>query len=324
MKTSTVRILSLVIALTFAFPAFLSAQTLKEAVEAYNAGASMLKDDPSGALVKLYEALEISLELDYDGQETQLLAQSLIPKAHQQLAMNLYRDKKLPETLDQLEKARKTSIDFNDDATLARVDKIIPQLYNQMGNAEFRQELFAEAIDHYKKAIDIKTDYTDPYWGIALSYEKMEDFDAMMDYLKKTLDVANSMNDKSKVENAQKKAKGYLLKSGDVAQKENRYAEAIDFFNKSLEFDAEDGTVYFLLAVNNAELKQWEKVIEFSALALEHANGQLDKAGIYYQMGTAYQNLKRNAEACESFSKALNGSYGPAAEYQMKEVLKCN
>lgn len=322
MRTYTSKLLAFM--LVFAVSFTLSAQTVKEAVEAYNEGASMLKENPEGALVKLYEALDISLELDYDGQETLLMAQNLIPKAHQQLAMNLYREKKLPETLDQLEKARKTSIDFNDKATLARVDKIIPQLYNQMGNAEFRQELYEEAIDHYKKAIEIKSDYPDPYLGIALSYEKQEEFEPMLEYLKQTFDIANQMNDRSKAENAQRKAKGYLLKTGDTAQKEKDHQQAIDCFNQVLDFDTEDGTVYFLLAVNYAETKQWDKVVENSNLALEYANSQVDRAGVYFQMGTAYQNLNKKAEACEAFSKALNGAYSAAAEYQMKEVLKCN
>ncbi|MDD2279743.1 MAG: tetratricopeptide repeat protein [Bacteroidales bacterium] len=323
MKTNKVKFLILAITLVLSLPFISAAQTVKEAVEAYNSGASMLKENPAGALEKLYQALEISEELDYDGQETKLLAQSLIPKAHQQLAMNFYRDKNLPETLDQLEKARKTAKEYGDNGTLARVDKIIPQLYNQMGNSEYRDEKFEKAIEFYLKSIEIKADYPDPYLGIALSYEKQENFDSMLEYLKKTIEVANSVNDINKADDAQKKAKAYLLKNGDSAQKDKKYDEAIEFFTKVLEFDKVDGTIYFLLAVNYSETKNWDKVVDNSKLALEYANGTLDKAGIYYQMGTAYQKLGKNTEACEAYSNA-SGSYSAAAEYQMKEVLKCN
>lgn len=323
MKTNKMKFLIVAITLVFALPFISEAQTVKEAVEAYNSGASMLKDNPAGALEKLYQALEISEELDYDGQETKLLAQSLIPKAHQQLAMNLYRDKNLPETLDQLEKARKTAKEYGDNGTLARVEKIIPQLYNQMGNSEYRDEKFEKAIEFYQKSIEVKVDYPDPYLGIALSYEKQENYDSMLEYLKKTIEVANSVNDKNKADDAQKKAKAYLLKNGDSAQKDKNYNEAIEFFTKILEFDQGDGTIYFLLAVNYNELKNWDMVIDNCKLALEHANGSLDKAGIYYQMGTAYQKLEKNTEACEAF-RNTSGSYSAAAEYQMKEVLKCN
>ncbi|HCY00336.1 MAG TPA: hypothetical protein DG754_09380, partial [Bacteroidales bacterium] len=162
------------------------------------------------------------------------------------------------------------------------------------------------------------------YLGIALSYEKLENYDSMLEYLKKTFEVANSINDRSKAEDAQKKAKAYLLRNGDSAQKEKKYNEAIEFFTKVLEFDQTDGSIYLLIAVNHNELKNWDKVIENCKLALEHANNSLDKTGIHYQMGTAYQSLGKNTEACEAFSNALSGTYGAAAEYQMKEVLKCN
>ncbi|MDD2197028.1 MAG: tetratricopeptide repeat protein [Bacteroidales bacterium] len=324
MKTNKMKFLILAITLVFALPFVSEAQTVKEAVEAYNSGASILKDNPAGALEKLYQALEISEELDYDGQETKLLAQSLIPKAHQQLAMNLYREKKLPESLAHLENARRTAKEYGDNGTLTRVDKIIPQLYNQMGNSEYREENFEKAIESYQKSIEVKTDYPDPYLGIALSYEKQENYDSMLEYLKKTLEVANSINDRNKAEDAQKKAKAYLLKKGDSAQKDKEYNEAIEFFTKILEFDQADGTTYFLLAVNYSELKNWDKVVDNCELALEHANGSLDKAGIHYQMGIAFQNLGKNTEACKAFSNALSGTYSAAAEYQMKEVLKCN
>jgi len=324
MKTNKLKLAITAIAFVFALPIFSAAQTVKEAVDAYNAGASILKDNPEMALEQLYKALEISEELDYDGQETRDLAQSLIPRAHQQFAMQLYKEKKMPETLEQLEKAKETAINYGDNGTLARVERIIPQLYNQMGNAEYRDENFEKAIDYYKKAIEVKNNYPDPYLGIALSHEKQDNAEQMLEYLKKTLDVANSVNDRNKAEDAVKKAKGYLLKTGDAAQKEKKHAEAIELFTKTIEFDQTDGSVYFLLAINYAELKEWDKVVENSKLALEHANGNLDTAGIYYQMGTAYQNLGKNTEACNAFSNALSGSYTAAAEYQIKEVLKCN
>lgn len=324
MKTNRLKFLAFAITIAFSMPFISSAQTVKEAVEAYNTGASMLKDNPEGALVKLYQALEISNELDSDGQETKLLAQSLIPKAHQQLAMTFYKDKKLIETLDQLEKARKTAKEYGDNGTLARVDKIIPQLYNQMGNSEYREEQFEKAIEFYQKAIEVKADYPDPFLGISLSYEKLANYDSMLEFLKKTIEVANSVNDRSKADDAQKKAKGYLLITGDAAQKGKKYDEAIELFTKILEFDQTDGLIYFILARNYSELKNWDKVIENSKLALENTNGNFDKTDVYYQMGAAYQSLGKNTDACQAFSNALSGKNSAAAEYQMKEVLKCN
>ena len=324
MKTNMLNKLLIVLTIALALPMFGLSQTVKEAVEAYNAGASIIKEDPQGALEHLYRALEISEDLEYDCKETKDLAESLIPQAHYQSAMLLYRQKQMYETLDQLEKALETSKKYFDKKTQASVERIIPQLYNQMGNSEYRADNFDKAINYYKKAIEIKSDYPDPYLGVSLAYEKMEDYENMLVYLKQTIEVANKANDRSKAEDAQRKAKGYLLRNGQEAQQAKKHAEAIDWYTKVLEFDNTDGTVYFVLAVSNSELKNWDKVVEYSELALAKANGSLDEAGIYYQMGVAYQNQGDTIQACQAFGNALSGSYRAAAEYQIKEVLKCN
>lgn len=323
MKINKIKKLLAVLTFTLALPFFGLTQTVKEAVEAYNAGASIIKENPVGAIEHLYRALELSEDLDYDGKETKELAESLIPQAHYQAAMQYYKQKKMTETLDQLEKALETSKKYFDKKTQSSVERIIPQLYNQLGNSEYRANDFEGAIKHYMMAIEIKPDYPDPYLGISLSYENMEDFDNMLSYLKKTIEVANNANDRSKADDAQRKAKGYLLRNGQEAQKNAKHEEAVEWFTKVLDFDKTDGSVYFVLAVSYGELKNWEKVIENSQLALDNANGALDEAGIHYQMGVAYQNLGDTAQACQEFNNALSGSYRAAAEYQIKEVLKC-
>ena len=147
------------------------------------------------------------------------------------------------------------------------------RLYNQMGNTEYREENFEKAIDYYKKAIGVKADYPDPYLGIALSYEKQESFDEMLDYLKQTIEVSNAANDRKRAEDAQRKAKGYLLRVGDEAQKAKRFEEAIEFLVRAIEFDDTDATLLYAIAVNYNELKNWGKVIEYGKLALDKANG---------------------------------------------------
>lgn len=319
----TIKLLA-VLAIFFA-PFLTTAQTLKEATEEYNAGATMYQEKkPEKALEHLYNAIELCEDLDVEGEETKILAEDLVAKAHLQYAMNLYRAKDMSKALEQLEKARETAIKYFDKNTEGRVDRIIPQLYNQMGNTEYRNEDYEKAIGYYNKAIEVKADYPDPYLGIALSHEKQENFDDMLGYLKETIEVSEKVNDRKKAESAANKAKGYLLRKGDEAQKAKNFDESITFFEKTLEFDKTDGFIYYVLANNYVELKQWEKVIEYGNLALENKTEAVDEAGVYYQMGTAYQNQGDSANACAAFNNALSGNYRAAAEYQINEVLKCN
>jgi tetratricopeptide (TPR) repeat protein len=297
--------------------------TKKDAVDAYNAGAQIIKQDPKAALESLYLSLKLSTELGEDGEETKILAESLIPRTHLELAMKFYGEKKMYETLEQLEKAQELAEKYNDNSTKQRVERTIPQLYNQMGNTQYRSNNFEKAIEYYNKAIKAKTDYPDPYLGISLSYEKLNDFDKMLESLKRTLEVANSVNDRNKAEDATTKAKAFLLRKGDEAQKANKNAEAVKWFTRSLDFDPNDGSVYYALSINFNALKDWDNAIANGNLALEKGNGSIDSNGVYFQIGTAYQEKGMSNEACKAFSNA-QGSFKAAAEYQMKEKLKCN
>ena len=319
----TIKLL-VVLAIFFA-PFTTTAQTVKEATEAYNAGATSYQEKkPEQALEHLYNAIELCEELDMDGDETKRLAEDLLAKTHLQYAMTLYRAKNMTKALEQLEIAKEKANEYFDKNTQARVERIIPQLYNQMGNTEYRNENFEKAVEFYNKAIEVKTNYPDPYLGIALSHEKQENYEGMLEFLKKTIEVSKSANDRKKEESAINKAKGYLLRKGDEAQKGKSYDESIEFFEKTLEFDKTDGFVYYVLANNYAELKQWDKVIENGNLALENKTETVDEAGVYYQMGTAYKNQGDTANACSAFNNALSGTYRANAEYQINEVLKCN
>ena len=310
--------------LAVALPFATIAQTKKEAVDAYNSGATMIKENPQGALDKLYEAITISEQLGEEGEETKVLAESLIPGVHFEFAMNLYKQKKSVETIEQLEKAEETAVKFGDAKTQQKVEKTIPKLYYAMGVNHYKADEFEKAIEYYNKAIQFNGGFSDPILGLALSYEKMEDYEKMLEYLAKTIEVAKKTNDNGKAEDALKKAKGYLMRNGDEAQKAEKFDDAVKYFSRVLEFDENDGSIYYVLAINYNSLKNWDKAIENANIAVEKGNGTIDSAGVYYQLGVAYQGKGSNAEACESFSKALSGSYKAAAEYQMKEVLKCN
>lgn len=314
----------LIVAFTFALSFTVIAQSKKEAVDAYNSGATLMKENPEAALEQLYLSLKLSDELGEDGEETKVLAESLIPTTHWEYAMKLYKDKKMYETLEQLEKAEETAVKFGDTKTQQRVEKTIPKLYYAMGVTNYKEDKFEKAIEYYNKALNFNPEYPDPVLGIALSYEKQEDYEKMLEYLKKTIEVANAANDREKSEDALKKAKAYLLRNGDEAQKANKNKDAVEWFGRVLEFDANDGSVYYVLAINYNSLKDWDNAIANANIAIEKGNGSLDIPGLYYQLGLAYQGKGSNDDACEAFSKALSGTYKTAAEYQMKEVLKCN
>ena len=322
MKTMLRKVLPLVVLLAISLG--VSAQTKKDAVDAYNNGATLMKNDPKAALESLYKAIEISEQLGEEGMETKSLAEKIIPTVHYSYAMTLYKAKDQNGTLEQLEKAEETAVKYGDASTQSKVEKTIPKFYYAVGVTNYKEKAFEKAIEYYKKALKITPNFPDALLGIALSYEGLNNFDEMLNYLQQTLDVANKTNNKDKADDAKRKANAYLLTNAQAMEKENKFAEANELYKKYLTFDEKDANIYYVLSVNYNKLEQYDSAIEAANKAIEYNTGtDSDKAGYYYQLATAFEKKGDSAAACDAYKKAAYGQFQAAAEYQIKEVLKC-
>jgi tetratricopeptide (TPR) repeat protein len=320
MKTLYRSYLVILLIATF-LPFHAVAQTKSDAIAAYEAGANLIETDPEAALVQLYLALEISDSNEfYDIKEA---VERLIPGTHYKLAEKFYREKKMYETLDQFEKALETAKLYFDRSTQQKVERNTPRLFLKMGGDERKDGNFEKAIHYYLKVIELKADMPEPYLGIALCYEKLENDEQMIEYLKKTLDVANQVNDRERADDAIKKANVYFLTNAQEAEKNKEYLKAIEFYTKYLEFDPNDVGAIFKIGDNNLILKEWDKAIDFFNQALAKGNGSIEPALIYYQIGVAYQGKNLKNEACQAFRNAKSGQYEANAKYQMDQ-MKCN
>ncbi|HPD94349.1 MAG: tetratricopeptide repeat protein [Bacteroidales bacterium] len=312
----------LVLLLTvLAFSAF--SQTKKEAYDAYNNAVSTYKQNPKGALDDLNKSLDICKQLGEDADEVRVAVEGLIPSVYFQQAMVSYKQKDLQGTLDNLEKAKETALQYENNSIVDRVDKTIPKLYNVMGNSKFKEDKFDEAIKNYSKAIAINPDYVDPYVGLTLSYEKMGNDDKMIETLNKTIEIAEKNNNAEVLSNTKIKAKAFYLKKADEAQKEKKYDEVVALLDDAIKYDEYDTDIYRLMAINYNRLERWEEGITAASKALELSKGTADqKAELYFLLATAYQNSNKVNEACEAYKNASYGAFKPNADYQIKQ-LKC-
>jgi TolA-binding protein len=81
--------------------------------------------------------------------------------------------------------------------------------------------------------------------------------------------------------------------------------------------------VYRSLFINYSELKDWDNAIANGNIVIEKGAGSIDLNEIYFQLGVAYYGKGNTEEACSALGK-VNGAFKARAEYEMKEVIKCN
>ena len=90
------------------------------------------------------------------------------------------------------------------------------------------------------------------------------------------------------------------------------------------EYGEGDANTYYYYALAYNKIKDWDKAIISANKALEIEKDEKDaKAKIYFELGTAYYGKGDTSEACKAYKDAAYGDYVAQANYQLKEVLKC-
>jgi tetratricopeptide (TPR) repeat protein len=157
-------------------------------------------------------------------------------------------------------------------------DKIV---YNNIGAIKEKQGLFREALSSYNKALEI-----DPYFSIATSNKKR---------VEKELEVIAVEQPSGKTA---KECFLVAVQAGD----EGDYEEAIQWYNRTLELDANYKNVYsnrgwakYMLSNYSGAIEDFTKVI---------TTNPMDKWA-YNQRGQAYIHLKLFEKGRQDFRKAL-------------------
>ncbi|BDX37222.1 hypothetical protein CYCD_05770 [Tenuifilaceae bacterium CYCD] len=296
-------------------------QTKKDAVDAYNSAATTYKQDPKAAIDNLLKAIEISDQLGEDATEIKVNSESLIPKAYFELAMALYKQKDLQGTLDNLEKAEETAIKYNDGSTKTRVEKAIPKLYNAMGTNMLKENKYEEAISNYIKALNFNPDYLEPNNNLVICYEKTGNETKMLEYIDKTIEVANKLNDQKTISDMKLKASNLFKQKAKDAGKD--YKLIVENLTNVLKYDNADPDIYRSLTINYSNMEMWNEAITSALKAIELKTGLADeKAELYSLLATAYQKINDTAKACEAYKNAAYGTFKPNADYQIQQ-LKC-
>jgi tetratricopeptide (TPR) repeat protein len=110
-----------------------------------------------------------------------------------------------------------------------------------------------------------------------------------------------------------------LLEKGQAAQNNERYAEAIDCYNRVIDLDPDALGVYFYLAGSYSVLNRHEEAIK----VMEKAQRlRPDNAPIYYNLGMLNKQNGRKMEAKKYFEKALKFAENDSSITDQSDFIK--
>ena len=299
-------------------------QTMKDAVEAFNKGASLAKTDPEGAIVAYESCIDIASKLGEEGAETKVDAEKQLPVMYFKTAVNYYKKKDFDTAISGFEKSKEVADKYGDKEISSKSDRVMPQVYYAKGSSLFKKKDFENAMPALEKAIELNPKYAKPYLVMASIYKSENDELKFIETCDKGIEVGTTIHDKKTVASINKLAKNTMFNNAVKAIEAENWSDAGKYLNSSIKYGNESADVYYQLAkVYNAE-KKWDDAIVVleKAIALD-AKDEAGKARYYYEYGVAYNGKGDTASACSSFKKALHGQYADNAKYQIEQVLKC-
>jgi tetratricopeptide (TPR) repeat protein len=311
------------------FTGISSGQTLNEAKEAFNEGVSAIQSNNfDEAIAQFNKCMEIYPELDeeesIEAEEMVVQIKSKLPALYYQVAMDLYKDKKLDEAIEKFVETSEVANKYNDQSTSERASKVVPQLYYQRAGNKYDNDDFKGALEDYNKAIELNPEYDKAFYMKSLVCKKLDDEEGFLESTRKAIESAGNNNNESVVSKAKESGSKYFLMKGDEAKSAQKYAEAKEYINRAIEFDSESPVAYYLLALVDNQLNNYDNAIEAANKALTYEdNVPEEKARIYYELANALKEKGENGKACDAYRKAAYGAYKEAAEYQIKYVLEC-
>jgi len=326
MKTITFRTLSLAVVMLFLGIGFASAQTAKDAVDAFNAGVTANQEkDYTLALSHFTKAIEIGTQVGTEADGIRIQAEGVVASIQYSIGMGLYNQQKIEEAIVEIAKAKELAKKYDDQKTLAKAEKTIPQFYNFLGNNALRDGQNEKAIENYSKCIALDSTYVKSYLGLARAYVKMNNYETGLATLDKTIEVGTTANKMEEVASAKKMACSISLMNAGLEQKKENFANCYKYATQALKYDDQNVDAFLKIAISSNKLSKFDEAIENinKALPLIEAKDDATKAPYYFALAEAYVGKKDNTSACGAYKKAAFGVYKDAADYQVTKVLKC-
>lgn len=305
----------------------------RAAVQAYNQASELAKQNEfEKSITKFKEAIKLAQDIGEEGADIAKLAREKLPGVHYDMALNEYRAFQNNQTVSQLDA---TITAFEDAAQAGEeygrqqvVDKAtnnaIKLRYNK-SRMQYSQGNYEAAMETINQVIENNPNYATAYYHKGLIYKKMDgNFDNALAALDEAIKIAEETDNAQIARQARENASGELVYRGNQRAQNNNYSQAIEMYNRALEYNPESATAHLKMSEAYNNRASWDQALTHAQKALElESGGQNAQAAIYFQIATAFKGQGNYDQACDAYANAAHGQYRQNAQHQMEYELKC-
>ena len=303
-----------------------------EAISTFNNAIELAENkDFDNAIGLFEEALQIAEQNDLADIKERV--ENQLPKVYASRASDAYStyqsNKDVPslnEAIRKFEEANEAAQRFGDDQIAERTRGVIPQLYYIKGVLHFRQQDLNASEEALNQAIQLNSNYAVAYYQKALVQKRKNrsNVDSYLQWIDRAIQVGEQVGDNTTVEKAKNNAVEELVYQGVQQADQRRFDSAISLLSRALDYDSSSPDAHYRLAEVYNKRSNWSRAIEHAQQALQfESGGVVDKAKIYFELGTAYQGSGQKTQACNAFEEAAHGEFRDPSLHKMEHELKC-
>jgi tetratricopeptide (TPR) repeat protein len=310
----------IITAFLFVFTLGLTAQDLNKAGKAYNEGISFAKENQTIEAIASYQkCADICAELGEVGEGLKTKAETQITSLYLKLGIDAYKSKEYDTAVALFKRSGEYAELINNPKSASKANSYIAATYTADGNNLIKEKKYEPAVESFTAALEYKPKYHKAYYGMAISYSKLENTEKMEEAVKKVIEYGGDDDDVEKAKTLA--ANHYLNLSGLCIQKES-YNEANMMAKKCIEYNYLEGTAYYYQALASNNLGNFDEAIKAAETGMKAE--QEDKSNLYFELGRAYEGKGDTEKACDAYKNVSSGPNVDAANYQRTQVLSCN
>jgi tetratricopeptide (TPR) repeat protein len=302
------------------------AQSREDAILAFNEGLEKVQNgNRSDAIESFKEAINISNRVGSEADDIRTRAQNQVPRLQLAIASELARERKFEEAIQAFEEAKEYAQSFGDNQSLRAAEGNIPIIYTIMGNNAYRAGNQEQALDYYNQSLEMNPNNPKPHYSKGLVFRSQENTEEALGSFDRAIQLALQTGDTQTEREAETAARDMLVFQSAKLIEAGQARRAAPLLERSLQYDAEHAATFYRMAEAHNLMGNWDEAISAGNNALQHeSGGRVDRAKIYFELGTAYKNKGNVQLACDNYSQAAFGSFRSAAEHQIEHELKCN
>lgn len=299
------------------------AQDMNAAGEAFNSGNEAIKAKDFAGAVGFYESsLDECNMIGADAAELQPKVEAQLTKAYYYNAQVLYKKKKFDASVAEFNKAIEAAGVSKDTKTEGKAKKFIPKVYTSQGMGLVKAKKYDESLVLFEKALGSKSANVKAYYGMGLAYKGKDDIDAATESFDNSIENGEGNPKAEKTVKKSKSAAQKMLESNAAQELQIEHTQkAIDYLNKATTYGTGSANTYYMLALAYNKQSKFDDAVKaaIQALTIEGADGN----SVNFELGKAYEGIGDATNACATYQKVTGGPNVKAAEFQVKEVLKC-